>query len=177
MEIANTDLKVEEVYRQVAPLSDPWAVDRVAVDPMERRVEIWAGHPSGVTWACPECDHTGPCRDHAPERFWRHLDCAGFEVYLHARIPRVTCPRHGVRQIHIPWADPDSRFTRQFEHCALELLATCTVSGTAALLALTWDEARGIQQRAARLLAAKPLPTPQPRRRFSQRAAETSKAR
>lgn len=137
-------------YGYLVTLPEPWAVERVAVNAEERRVDIWAGHRSGVSWACPACGHTGPCRDHAPERFWRHRDCCSFEAYLHARIPRVACPKHGVRQVLVPWADQDSRFTRLFERFALELLDTCTVSGTAGLLALTWDEARGIQQRAAK---------------------------
>jgi len=158
METTNAIAKVPGVYYHLAALSDPWAVERVAVNSLERLVDIWACHRSGVSWPCPECDHTGACRDHAPARFWRHLDCAGFEVYLHARIPRVACPSHGVRQIHVPWADPDSRFTRLFEQGALELLATCTVSGAAALLALTWDEARGIQVRTSRRHAERKRP-------------------
>jgi transposase len=138
------------LYEYLVMLPDPWTVKRVAVNAEERRVDIWAGHRSGVIWPCPGCDRTGPCRDHAPERFWRHMDCCNFEAYLHARIPRVACLQHGVRQVFVPWADPDSRFTRPFERFALQFLDTCTVSGTAGLLALTWDEARGIQQRAAK---------------------------
>jgi transposase len=164
-------------YQGLTPLSEPWKVERVAVNSTERRLDIWATHQTRLTWACPECGYLGPCRDHALERFWRHLDCAGFEVYLHARIPRVACPTHGVRQTHIPWASQDSRFTRPFERCALDLLATCTVSGTAALLGLTWDEARGIQLRAARMVATPLLPAPHSRRRTVQAPAEIPKAR
>ena len=138
------------LYEYLVMLPEPWTVERVEVNAEERRVDIWAGHRSGVIWPCPGCDRTGHCRDHAPERLWRHLDCCNFEVYLHARIPRLVCPEHGVRQALIPWADPDSRFTRLFERFALELLDTCTVTGTAALLSLTWDEAHGIQHRAAK---------------------------
>lgn len=153
METMSVIENVAGVYDHMTALAEPWTVERVAVNAEERRVDIWVGHRSGALWSCPGCDRTGPCRDHAPERIWRHLDCCTFEVYLHARIPRVACPSHGVRQALVPWADPDSRFTRLFERFALELLDTCTVSGTAALLALTWDEARGIQQRSVKRYA------------------------
>ncbi len=138
------------LFQYLVRLPEPWTVQRVAVNPAERRIDIWAGHQAGVIWPCPECVRTGACRDHAAERVWRHLDCCRFEVYLRARIPRVACPKHGVRQILIPWADPDSHFTRFFERFTVELLETCSVSGTAAVLDLTWDEARGIQQRAVK---------------------------
>jgi len=150
MNTSTTSLKDIQLFELLAGLSAPWSVDRVAVNPEDRCIDIWAAHPNGVIWRCPECAHTGPCRDHAAERLWRHLDCCNFEVYLHARIPRVACPRHGVRQVHVPWADPDSRFTRRFERFAFELLQTCTVTGCAVILGLTWDEARGIQQRLGR---------------------------
>jgi len=146
----DTNLKDTQLCEVLSGLSDPWGIDRLFVNQEKRCIHIWAGHPTGVVWCCPECAHTGSCRDHAPERIWRHLNCCNFKVYLHGRIPRVTCPKHGVRQVHVPWADPDSRFTRRFERFALELLQTCTVTGCAAVLELTWDEARGIHQRLAR---------------------------
>jgi len=139
-----------DLYHHFLGLSEPWAVDRVEFNFEERRVDIWAGHANGVVWSCPECSLTSPTRDHAAERVWRHLDSCQFETYLHARIPRVACPEHGVRQIHVPWAEPDSRFTKQFERLAVGILAECRVSGTAAILGLTWDEAQGMQERAVR---------------------------
>lgn len=140
----------KEIYQHFIGLPEPWAVDRVEFNLEDRRVDVWAGHSAGVAWSCPECAITSPTRDHAAERVWRHLDSCQFETYLHARIPRVACPDHGVRQIHVPWAEPDSRFTRQFERLAVGILAECRVSGTAAVLGLSWDEAQGMQERAAR---------------------------
>lgn len=139
-----------ELYHHLLGLSDPWSVDRVEFHFEDRRVDIWARHAGGVAWSCPECSVTSPTRDHAAERVWRHLDSCQFETYLHARIPRVACPDHGVRQIHVPWAEPDSRFTKQFERLAVGILAECRISGTAAILGLSWDEAQGMQERAIR---------------------------
>jgi transposase len=63
-----------------------------------------------------------------------------FLTYLHARIPRVRCPEHGVLQVRVPWAEPHSRFTLLFERLAVEVLRQCNVKGAAELLRLSWDE-------------------------------------
>jgi len=139
-----------ELIHHLLGLSEPWSVERVELNLDDRRLDIWATHGSGVTWSCPECSVTSPTRDHAAERLWRHLDSCQFETYIHARIPRVACAEHGVRQILVPWAEPDSRFTKQFERLAVGILAECRVSGTAAVLGLSWDEAQGMRERAAR---------------------------
>ncbi len=139
-----------ELYRHLLGLLEPWTVDRVELNVAERRVDVWAVHPPGVSWPCPEGDYTGPVRDHAEERTWRHLDSCHFQTFLHARIPRVACPTHKVRQVRVPWAEPDSRFTRLLERLAIDLLLECDVSGAAGILGLTWDEAWGIQERAVK---------------------------
>lgn len=138
------------LYRHLLGLCEPWMVDRVALNVAEGRVDVWAAHPVGIMWPCPACDYTGPVRDHAEERTWRHLDSCHFQTFLHARIPRVTCPTHHVRQVRVPWAEPDSRFTRLFERLAIDLLLECDVSGAAGILGLSWDEAWGIQARAVK---------------------------
>jgi len=48
-------------------------------------------------------------------REWRHLDAGGMEVTLHYNLRRVNCRGCGVRAELVPWADPVSRFTRDFE--------------------------------------------------------------
>jgi transposase len=48
-------------------------------------------------------------------RFWRHLDLAGMRFTLHYAIRRVDCPRCGVCVESVPWAEPSSCFTHDFE--------------------------------------------------------------
>jgi transposase len=49
------------------------------------------------------------------ERVWRHLDLAGMRFKLRYTIRRVACRRCGVRVELVPWAEPDSFFTHDFE--------------------------------------------------------------
>ena len=40
----------------------------------------------------------------APSAARRHLNFFQHEAYLSARVPRVICAGHGVRQVRVPWA-------------------------------------------------------------------------
>jgi transposase len=148
-----------ELYRHLLGLETPWTVSRVELDAKTQRVDVFAEHPRGTRWPCPECEEGAAMlaiHDHAPERSWRHLDSCQFMTYLHARPPRVNCPKHGVKQVRLPWADPKARFTALFERFAIDVLLETDVLGATRILRISWDEAWHIQERAvARGMAAK----------------------
>lgn len=150
-----------ELYRHLLGLESPWEVSKVELSVAEQRVDVWAGHPRGVRFQCPECTRELAVYDHAEERAWRHLDGCQFLTYLHARPPRVDCPEHGVRQARLPWAEPMSRFTTLFERLAVDVLKECDVLGASRLLRTSWDETWQLMARAVRRgLAAKPATVP-----------------
>ena len=99
-----------ELYQEILGLKSPWSVTNVALNLKEQQVDVFVGHPSGTKFCCPECSLTLPCYDHTPERQWRHLDSCQFKTLLHASVPRVDCPEHGVKQVSVPWAEKGSRF-------------------------------------------------------------------
>jgi transposase len=111
-----------ELYWYLLGLKSPWTVGRVTLAIEKRRVDVWAEHPEGEMWPCPECSKKLTVYDHAEERVWRHLDSCQCQTYLHARIPRVECKEHGVRQVSVPWAEAKSRFTLLFERLAIDML-------------------------------------------------------
>ena len=138
-----------DLYKQVLGLQEPWFVDRVEIKVTEERVDIWVAHRSEVRWSCPKCGLELACRDHAEERAWRHLDTCQLKTYLHARIPRVECPEHGVLQVPVSWAEARSRFTMLMERLVIDVLKQCaTVEGACRLMRVSWDEAWGIMERA-----------------------------
>lgn len=130
-----------ERYRHLLGLLEPWSVERVELNVVEQRVDVWAAHPTtGQRWPCPECGMDLGLYDHAEERVWRHLDGGQFLTYRHARPPRVQCPTHGVRQVRVPWA-ARSRFTALFERLALDVLKATDIRGATRLLRISWDAA------------------------------------
>lgn len=137
-----------ELYRHLLGLETPWAVSRVELSSKDQRVNVWAEHPEGTRFPCPECGAELPVYDHAPERSWRHLDSCQFTTYLHARPPRVQCSKDGVRQARLPWAEPKARFTALFERLAIDVLRETDVLGATRILRISWDEAHHIMERA-----------------------------
>jgi transposase len=150
-----------ELYRQLLGLEKPWTVDRVELNVKQQRVDVWAKHVKVRAWPCPECGKDGGLHDHDEERTWRHLDSCSFQTHLHARVPRVRCPEHGVRQVRVSWAEPTSRFTALFERLAIDVLLETSISGATKILGLSWDEAHHIMVRAvARGLMRRPHEVP-----------------
>jgi transposase len=148
-----------DLYQQILGLSAPWSVSDVNLDVEAERVEVQVVHEDGVRWKCPECERTLACYDHAPERSWRHLDTCQFETVLTARIPRVRCPEHGVRQVAVPWAGKHARFTLLMERLAIDVLLACqTVQAASRILGLSWDEVQHVMQRAVERGLARKAP-------------------
>ena len=144
------------LYQHLLGLTEPWSVTRVDLDVATQRVDVWVEHPKSLQWACPECGAQGSLHDHASERVWRHLDSCQFQTFLHAAPPRVKCPEHGVRQVRLPWTEPNARFTSMFEAFAIRVLQETSIQAARKILGISWDEAWYLQHRAvARGLARK----------------------
>jgi len=152
-----------KLFETILGLQAPWHISRVALDTTGKRVDLWVEHAGHVRWACPECDAELACRDHAEERAWRHLDTCQFQTFVHARVPRVECPTHGVRQVRVPWAERRSRFTLLMERLIIDLIQQCsTVIGACRIAGISWDEAWGVMTRAAARGRARKVAQPIP---------------
>lgn len=122
------------------------AVNHVDFRKEESQIDITLDFPRGSKFECPECATTGlPVHD-TVEKTWRHLDFIQHTCYLHARVPRISCPTHGVRQVRVPWAGPGSGFTLLFEALALMLMRDMPMSWVAVQLRVS-------DKRLCRLLA------------------------
>ena len=147
------------LYQAILGLAVPWEVVRVELREPEQAVHVFVDATPGTSFACPACGTSVPIYDHA-ERRWRHLDTCQFTTLLIARVPRVPCPTHGVKTVSVPWAAQGTRFTLLFERLAIAWLKEATPTAVARRLRLTWDEARGIQERAVRRGLARRPRTP-----------------
>lgn len=136
------------LYQTILGLTEPWFVSAVEVRPEAEEIVVRLALPAEAPVSCPACGRSAPRYDRAEERRWRHLDTCQYQTILVARVPRVECAAHGVRQMAVPWAEDRSRFTALFEALAIRLLKETTLTGLAAIMGLSWDEAAGIQRRA-----------------------------
>lgn len=88
---------------------------------------------AGSRMPCPCCGKLCPIYDHEVKR-WRHLNFWQHATYLSARVPRVECPEHRVRQVDVPWARPESGFTLMFEAFVMALAREMPVAAVAGLV-------------------------------------------
>jgi transposase len=141
-------MRASTLFRDLVKLSPPWRIERILSFPQEKRVEILLNHLPGKQFPCPECGIRLPVRDHVPQRSWRHLDSGPFVTVLRARLPRVACAFHGIRQVRVPWASSHIRYTSAFEQWAIDVLRETDVLGATRLLRISWDEAWHLMERA-----------------------------
>ena len=138
-------------YRQLLGLTSPWQITSLDLNANDERLDITIEWPSVTPVPCPSCGDVCPMKDHREERIWRHLDTMQFKTFLHCRVPRCSCPEHGVHTIAIPWGEAHSRWTLLFETFALAVLEQVpAVAKAARLLKLSWDETLAIKKRAVR---------------------------
>ncbi len=137
------------LYAALLGLREPWTVEDVEMKLAEGEVHVRVALPKGERWVCPECLTPAPIHDHQ-DRTWRHLDTCQFKTFVHARVPRLSCPTHGIKQLAVPWAEPGSQFTALFERLAIDWLRQASVSAVAKYLRISWDEASGVMERAVR---------------------------
>ena len=94
---------MEKLYYHSLGLQEPWKIADVQLDIENRRVNVLVEYGAS---SChfPKCQSLYPIYDHVAERSWKHLDSCGFKTYIHSKIPRSKCDKHGSLQINIPWA-------------------------------------------------------------------------
>ena len=123
-----------DLFQRALGLEEPWRVVDVRFDAEQRRLDLRIDFAKGSRFACPECGGEG-CPVHDTEqKTWRHLDFFQHQAYLTARVPRVTCPEHDVKQVEVPWARERSGFTLLFEALVMALVKEMPVAPVAALI-------------------------------------------
>ena len=139
----------QELYATILGIRPPWFVTQVDVRAKQKEVTVTIVARADVPHVCPRCGKRCPGYD-TRRRSWRHLDTCQFKTLLITDVPRVECSEHGVLQIAVPWAAPDSGFTALMECLIIDWLLEASISAVARRMDLTWDEIDGVKQRAVK---------------------------
>lgn len=138
-------------YEQLLNLAEPWKVSSIELDADNMNLAIKVEAILGIKLPCPVCGKLCAKEDHREERSWRHLDTMQFKTTITCRVPRVSCPDHGVVTAKVPWAGEYSRFTLLFERFAIDvLLSAKSITDAVKILRLSWFQIHEIQARAVR---------------------------
>ena len=136
------------LYERLLGIERPWRVHDVRLALERGDVEVGV-ELVGETLVCPACGAACPGYDRR-RRVWRHLDTMQYRTLVRAEVPRVRCAEHGVRQVPVPWADAQARFTALFEAMVIDWLQVASFAAVARQCRLSWDQVAGIQARAVR---------------------------
>lgn len=123
-----------ELFQAALGLVKPWRVESVSFDEKARRLDVTLNFERGGTFRCPECGREGCKAYDSTWKEWRHLNFFQHEAYLHAPVPRVECPEHGIKQVAVPWARPGSGFTLLFEALVMMMVREMPVAAVARIV-------------------------------------------
>lgn len=140
---------LEEFYSHLLGVESPWEVEEITRDSETREVLARVVFNGEEELRCPQCDQAAKLYDHRTRR-WRHLDSCNHKTIIEADIPRVECKEHGIKQIPVPWAEKNTRFTMELERAICLWLRTAPISEVANMFGMSWDEIAGIQERAVK---------------------------
>jgi transposase len=123
-----------DLFQLALGLVPPWMVADARFDAEKKRLDIEIDFKTGGRFACPECGKVDcPVHD-TVKKTWRHLNFFQHQAFLHARVPRIDCPKCGVRLVTVPWARPGSGFTLLFEAFVMTLVKGMPVATAARLV-------------------------------------------
>jgi transposase len=119
-------------------IQSPWQLveQHLDIDKQPHELHLTVRSERGSQYACPVCGAQCSAHDFQ-EKTWRHLNFFQHHCYIHASVPRVKCPEHGVKRIEVPWARKGSAFTLLFEQAALILVREMPVSAAARIIEIT----------------------------------------
>jgi transposase len=99
------------------------------------------------TLQCPLCGSRQVIAHGEVPRLFRSVPIGSKGTRVLLKIPRVECQACGVtRQVAVPFADPQKRYTHAFQRYALDLSAHMTIQDVARHLGVSWDTIKDIQK-------------------------------
>ncbi|MCX5975818.1 MAG: transposase family protein, partial [Coprothermobacterota bacterium] len=124
---------LEALFERALRLDPPWKITRIEFQGDKGIIKVFIDFPRGSLFCCPLCGKSVKAYD-TTEKEWRHLSFFQYACYLAVRVPRITCPVDGIRQIDVPWARAGADFTFLFESLAMVLAREMPVNKVAKII-------------------------------------------
>ena len=105
-----------------------------------REMKIHARPYKRLMDRCPYCMRKCPHYDRSEnEKSWRAVDWNSMRVWIVGPANRVSCPEHGVVTVWVPWAEPNTNFTKDFDYLVAWLGARLSKTDVADLMMVDWE--------------------------------------
>jgi transposase len=149
------------LFEKLLGMKHPWHLTKITMDETQKRIDLYGEHAKNIKFPCPICQQFCSVYDHTDEREFRHLNVMQMATYIHVRIPRVQCTKHGVQQVVHGLSEPNSPMTYEFENLVLDLQKECSLESVCRLMRLDWHSCQRLQEQAvARGMSRKPHQIP-----------------
>ena len=122
-----------KLFAAVLGLQKPGYVSGLDLSVSRKRLDIAIDFEAGGLFPCLVCGTLSKADD-STTKSWRHLNFFQHHCLITANVPRVRCPEHGMKRIHVPWAREGSRFTLLFEQVVLSLVREMPVAAAARIV-------------------------------------------
>jgi transposase len=139
-------VRITTVFNKLLALQGGF-VRHVAFGPAGIVVDVTKRHRRN---RCPHCSFSTHARYDRGVREWRHLSLGKWRVGVRAKLARIECPEHGVVTERVPWAEHDSRFTRDFEDLVAWVAREMNKTAVKNLLHIAWATVGHIVERVVR---------------------------
>lgn len=126
-----------KIFSLMAGIEPPWTLEKVEVDE-NKDLHMYVKYKRGEKFKCNQCQELCPIHD-TIEKTWRHLNCFEHKTYIHCKVPRIKCEKHGVHLVEVPWAKANTGFTLLFEEFVMQLAKKMPILSISRLL----DESNG----------------------------------
>jgi transposase len=136
-------MRVTTVFNKLLALQGAF-VRRVEFGPLGIVVDVAKRHRRQ---RCPRCMFSTRARYDRTVREWRHLSLGKWRIVIRAVLCRLDCPEHSVITEEVPWAEHESRFTRDFEDLVAWVAREMNKTAVKNLLHIAWATVGNIIQR------------------------------
>jgi transposase len=123
-------MSVEVLFKQALGLVDPWVVTECDFKPEAKSLLIRIDFKRGARFPDPETGEDRAVHDTRTRR-WEHLKFFEHRTVLEARVPRIRCADGTIKNVPVPWAEPNSGFTLLMEAFLLTLAKVLPVAEVA----------------------------------------------
>ena len=121
-----------KIFSLMAGIEEPWILEKVEVDE-NKDLHMYVKYKRGEKFKCNQCTELCPVHD-TIEKTWRHLNCFEHKTFIHCKVPRIKCEKHGVHLVDVPWANQNSGFTLLFEEFVMQLAKKMSILAISKLL-------------------------------------------
>lgn len=126
-----------KIFSLMAGIEKPWILEKVEVDE-NKDLHMYVKYKRGEKFKCNKCEEICPVHD-TIEKTWRHLNCFEHKTYIHCKVSRIKCEKHGVHLVEVPWSKANTGFTLLFEEFVMQLAKKMSVHAISKIL----DESDG----------------------------------